>query len=84
MPGRESAASSLPGHPDISRIRHPASGIRASGHPGIRIFRTEAPLPEDVAARYAEIARIFDQVFMKSFFIAKTSCSYTMNFLHQE
>jgi hypothetical protein len=30
------------------------------------------------------LIHIIDSVFVKSFFIAKILCTYTMNFLHQE
>jgi hypothetical protein len=35
-------------------------------------------------ACYADFVRIFAVIFVKRFFSAKTSCTYTMNYLHQE
>jgi hypothetical protein len=35
-------------------------------------------------AVYTKIIRIIDRVFVKSFFIAKILCTYTMNYLRQE
>jgi hypothetical protein len=35
-------------------------------------------------AGYAKLVRIIDDTFVKRFFIAKISCTYTMNYLRQE
>jgi hypothetical protein len=34
-----------------------------------------------IDARYMKLVRFIIKVFMKIFFIAKTSCEYTMNYL---
>jgi hypothetical protein len=40
--------------------------------------------PPAVAGTLCEDCRIIVRTFVKSFFIAKTSCTYTMNYLRQE
>jgi hypothetical protein len=33
---------------------------------------------------YVKVILIFGQIFVKSFFLTKTSCTYMMNYLRQE
>jgi hypothetical protein len=44
----------------------------------------DADAVPDAAVRYTKLARIFADIFVKRFFIAKILCTYTMNYLQQE
>jgi hypothetical protein len=53
--------------------------------PGIRNIPPSGLLPSPLPAdRYVKQIPFVDDIFVKRFFIAKTSYTYTMNYLHQE
>jgi hypothetical protein len=66
-------------HPHARRMAaNCSSGIVCSNRNRNQIASSSA----SPVARYAKFTHISDDVFMKSFFLAKISYEYTMNYLH--